>query len=486
MKRMKQGSCKVDLLYALQSLGVLLVMFGFGKLPNFAGLTDLGMQALGIFIAMVYAWVCVDLVWPSFLAVYAVSLTGWIPLKESFALAFGGDNFLLVLFVFIFAAYMALSGLSTYIARWFISRPICVGRPWVLTIMFFAAIALISSVTNIMAAMVLGWGIATEICDICDFKLGDKYRLVLMFGVAWNACVGSWLFSFGGLNVVCFSFAPAILGYGVNPVKYTAATGLTIIIALLVYVLLCRYVLKPDVSAFYNKADYFAKYRTQKMPSTSNIALITLIILIFCIFFASIGPKQWPLVQFLGQFSIGQLFLLALTILFAIHWRGQPLYDILEAFRIGCNWQILIMIAGSLPIAALMQSADSGVSAMLAGLIVQLFGGVGPFGFIILVVLFFGCLTQVAHNLVLILIVSPVLINVALELGMNPFPILAAFTCAVNVAIATPGASAMGAMIFGNAEFTRKQALLYGWGFVFVAFVLIIVILIPLCMLLLT
>ncbi len=478
-------TAKIDLLYAIKSLLVLVIMFGFGNLPQFAGLTALGMQALGIFIALIYAWVCVDLIWPSFLAIYAVSLTGWIPLKDSFALAFGGDNFLIVMFVFIFAAYMAMSGLSTYIARWFISRKICMARPWVFTFMFFIAIALISSVTNIMAAMVLGWGVAKEICDICDFKLGHKYRLMLMFGVAWNACVGSWLFSFGGLNVVCFSFAPAVLGYGVNPVKYTMATGLTILVALGVYVFICRYILKPDVRSFYDKADYFAKYREQKMPTSALVALIALVTLIFCIFFASIGPKNWLIVQFLSKFSTGQMFLLALTILFAIRLKGKPLYDILEAFRVGCNWQILIMIAGSLPIAALMQSADSGVSTMLSGLIVRLFGGVGPFGFIILVVLFFGCLTQVAHNLVLILIVSPVLINVALQLGMNPFPILAAFTCAVNVAIATPGASAMGAMIFGNAEFTRKQALIYGWGFVFVAFALIIAVLIPLCMVLL-
>lgn len=485
MSAVRSESSKVDVFYALKSLLVLVVMFGFGELPHFSGLTDLGMQALGIFIALVYAWVCVDLIWPSFLAIYAVSLTGWIPLKDSFALAFGGDNFLLVLFVFIFAAYMVMSGLSTYIARWFISRKICMGRPWVFTLMFFLAIALISSVTNIMAAMVLGWGIAKEICDICDFKLGHKYRLVLMFGVAWNACVGSWLFSFGGLNVVCFSFAPAVLGYGVNPLKYTMATGLTILVALTVYILICRYVLKPDVRSFYDNAAYFSKYRGQKMPAAAQVALIALVTVIFCIFFASIGPKQWLIVQFLSKFSTGQMFLLALTILFAIHYKGRPLYDILEAFRVGCNWQIMIMIAGSLPIAALMQSADSGVSTMLSGLIVHLFGAVSPLGFIVLVVLFFGCLTQVAHNLVLILIVSPVLINVALELGMNPFPILAAFTCAVNVAIATPGASAMGAMIFGNVEFTRRQALAYGWGFVFVAFALIIVVLIPLCMLLL-
>lgn len=51
--------------YYLHTVVCLLIMFGFGQLPPVEPLTPLGMNLIGIFLGVLYGWVCIEIVWPS-------------------------------------------------------------------------------------------------------------------------------------------------------------------------------------------------------------------------------------------------------------------------------------------------------------------------------------------------------------------------------------------------------------------------------------
>ncbi len=65
------------------------LMFGIGQLPTFGQVTPLGMQILGIFVAVLYGWCTVNLLWPSLFGIETVGMTEYCTIKESFAAALG-------------------------------------------------------------------------------------------------------------------------------------------------------------------------------------------------------------------------------------------------------------------------------------------------------------------------------------------------------------------------------------------------------------
>ena len=62
--------------YYLHTVVCLLIMFGFGQLPPVEPLTPLGMNLIGIFLGVLYGWVCIEIVWPSLAGLLALMLIG--------------------------------------------------------------------------------------------------------------------------------------------------------------------------------------------------------------------------------------------------------------------------------------------------------------------------------------------------------------------------------------------------------------------------
>lgn len=80
------------------------------------------------------------------------------------------------------------------------------------------------------------------------------------------------------------------------------------------------------------------------------------------------------------------------------------------------------------------------------------------------VVVILALLSQVMHNLVLLIVFVPVIAKLCVVYGANPavFVILVLLAC--QIALCTPGVSANAAMIFGNEWITTKHA--YQLGFI--------------------
>lgn len=112
-----------NLFYWINSIIVFVLMFGVGQLPPFGQVTPLGMQILGIFVGVLYGWCTVSLIWPSLVGMVAVGATDYCTVVESFGAGFGAEVPLTVIVVYVLGAYVEESGLSSYMANWFI--PFC-------------------------------------------------------------------------------------------------------------------------------------------------------------------------------------------------------------------------------------------------------------------------------------------------------------------------------------------------------------------------
>ena len=122
-------------------LGFMLI---FPRLSPIEPITEVGMSVLGVFIGMIYLWSAVDTIWPSLLGLILVALAGYVPglqgyaaVKELFLNAFGVDSVIVVMFSMVLFAALEYVGCTKYMARFFMSRKILEGRPYVFFFIFF-------------------------------------------------------------------------------------------------------------------------------------------------------------------------------------------------------------------------------------------------------------------------------------------------------------------------------------------------------------
>ena len=101
--------------------------------------------------------------------------------------------------------------------------------------------------------------------------------------------------------------------------------------------------------------------------------------------------------------------------------------------------------------------------------------------FMIAMTALFLVVTQFTHNLVLMLVFTPVLVPMGVSFGVSPIVIMLLIYFSAMTAYATPAASSNAALIFGNEKWvTRGDAYLCGILIVLCAFVIMLGIAVPL------
>lgn len=132
-----------------------------------------------------------------------------------------------------------------------------------------------------------------------------------------------------------------------------------------------------------------------------------------------------------------------------------------------------------------MESKDTGIIATVMSGLTPIFSAMSPLVFAVTALILFGLITQVAHNLVLMIVFTPVLANLCVNYGIPPLLFAFALAFILQCAFVTPAASAPAAIIFSNTEWiTPKQAYTMTSIFVLSAFIVICCVMLPIGLLL--
>ena len=151
----------------------------------------------------------------------------------------------------------------------------------------------------------------------------------------------------------------------------------------------------------------------------------------------------------------------------------------------GVGWDLIVLLAATMPLCAAMESPDTGIVATVLGILGPLVSGLSPFAYLAAVLVIFGLTTQVVHNMVLIIAFMPTLANLAMSFGIHPALFALIFAMMMQTAFMTPAASAQAVMVFGNTDWiTNKQAYLFGTVFFILVLLLLLAVVYPLGVLL--
>ncbi len=471
--------------YYINAAISLFLMFVFPRIfAPIEPLTEQGMHAVGIFFGLLWAWCFVDFIWPSLLSIVAVGLSGFMGIGAAFTNGFGNATVIMLFFCFVFAGYLGQSGLCKSVTYWFISRKFCVGKPYVIITTLFFATFLMGSTAGSMPAVLISWAIVREIITVAGYERGDKMPMFLLIGVMGAAVLGQCVFPFRALAAVMIN-SLASFGFTMPWGTFVIASTITCVITLVLYIVVLRFIFRPDVKGLKSEGDIFSHYRTMiDYNMEQKIATVVLIFVIVGALAPSFFPAEWAVTKFFAKFTITSLIAVALSIVAIFTVGSGKGFDWANTIRSSVDWGTWIMIIGSMPSAALMQHADSGVTKMIGLILNSTLGDFSPFVAGLFFIIFATIVTQVAHNVVMVIVLSPVLGTLAVTMGFNPLAAGIFLAFGANMGLATPGASAWGAMIYGQSDWitSPKYAFMYTGTLCLIALIIMCIVGYPVAM----
>ena len=450
-------------MFWIHNVIMIAVTFGVGLIPPIGGdITPFGMRVLGVFLGILYGWTFLGFMWPSCFGLMALPLIGYKNFTTVLAEGFTNQIFLQLFVLFMFVEYLMRSGLVDYIAGWFMTRKFAEGRPFVLLALLLCGTACLTMLGMAFAAMFVMWAILYNIFNVLGYKKGDMLVTYMIYGSA--LCVG-----LAG-SVLPFLPLPVMFKSWVEGVGAVFQVGPWIIWSFLFfavfavfYILVGKYILKLNVQPFIDKKDVVAEvYQKKPMTIYQKIATVCMVIFLAITIIPSFMPVSAVQAKLATFGAIGAT-LVVVMITSLIQIDGKPITNWTENIQYGMNWDLLIMFALTTPLGNALEGADAGILSTIIGMLMPILNEMSTAMFIVIVLAIFLFLTQVAHNVVLIIAMAPTLLKLAVAVGVNP-TLLAAGICVIaQAAFMTPAASSPSAAVFGNTLWVdTKQAYIVG------------------------
>jgi di/tricarboxylate transporter len=139
-----------------------------------------------------------------------------------------------------------------------------------------------------------------------------------------------------------------------------------------------------------------------------------------------------------------------------------------QAFR-SISWTTVVLVAGMIPLSLAMQ--ETGAAEILADGLIELVGDSGSYALLAGLFALTAVLGQLISNTATALIVIPIAVTSALELGVSPQPVLMAVNVAAAAALLTPVATPANLMVmepggYRFGDYWKLGLPLLGWFFV--------------------
>lgn len=457
------------------------LLFILRLFPPFGQVTEVGMQVLSVFVGLIYGWIFIGFAWPSLFGLMALGMTGYFAnVTEAVCNGFSQSMVWQVFLMLLFAGLLKQLGVTEFIGHWFLSRKICIGRPWVLTAMIFVVCVLSGGLITMFATIFMLWAIFYDIAKVGGFKKGDNYVAFTLSGIVFFVVIASLVFPFRPFPYMVLGLVKAT-GVTEIPMLSWLVTGLVTISAMIaVWLLIGKFIFKINLSSL-SDADVCAAFRSKKMTQEQKIGLILLFVMCLVLLLPSICPASWSIIALFKKWDLIGIAIILLSVGLLMRHKDGTTFSNMQSLSREINWDLIFMFAVTLPLGNAMESADTGIIATVMGQLTPLFSNMSPFVFAVAALLLFGAITQLAHNLVLMIVFTPVLANLCVEFGIPPLMFAFALAFILQCAFMTPAASAPAAVIFSNTEWILpKQAYFMTAVFVLSAFLVICCIMLPL------
>lgn len=470
---------KFDGKFYLKVAVMFLIMIVFWNMPPFGQITPMGMRILGIFIAVIYGWISLDIIWPSMIGFVAYSLTGYTTLMQALMTAFSNQTVVLVLISSILAGVIERTNCIVVLNKWLLTGKFVQKSPWFLV----AAILLVSIIASIcncgFAAIFVTWTLVLQIADLCGYeRKGAFVSFMLTMVVIFNVTTGN-AFPWKGGSLACLAFFEPIVG-PFEYFPYIVMSFAYLAVLFVMVLLIAKFIFRLDVSKLRLDDEVLNQLKAVKINSVQKITLFLIAAFITAMLLPTFLPKTWGITILLNRLGLPGIAIIVMFI-FAIlrNTDGKPVLS-LDAAHQSIPWTVVWILGFALPFASAIQSADCGIMATIMQIFTPLFSGMNLYVFMYIALFFLGFLTQVSNNVVLLALFTPIFMPICVQLGGNPYVMFLMMLHVANCAYLTPAASMQGALIHGHEAVGKKYVYPYALCALLVSIIFLPIIFVPL------
>ncbi len=449
-------------MYYLNCLIGILIMLVFRFVPPFGPVTETGVKVLGVFLGTMYLWTFVDTLWPSLLGVIMLGFTGFSSFNALLSSTFGSPIVIMLFFVIMLTGAITEEGICTYISRWFITRKINNGRPWVFSAMLLLGVYLLSVLTAPSPTIFIFWPILYSLFASLGYQEGDRYASLMLVSVVMAASYGFATTPFKGALPGLLGNYAKITGEPIAYLPYMATAVIISLVSLAVLLLLMRYVLKPDVARLRQiDVSLFDQTPLPPMNLRQKALSFTLAFFIIWVLAPSLLPNG-PVQQLLSDTQNAiPVFIIAVCCL--IHIGGEPLVAFKKITSKYMIWPVILIVGSALTIGNALTDESTGITLLLKNALTPVFEGQSSLTFTILVVVIACILTNVCNNMVVGMLLIPIICVFSQQMGIASASITSLSMYMVCIAVVTPAASTTSAILHGNTRWLKTSEV-YKYG----------------------
>ncbi|MBQ2003806.1 MAG: hypothetical protein II239_02130 [Peptococcaceae bacterium] len=344
---------------------------------------------------------------------------------------------LAMIFVFLLMALLEETGATTWLVNTILGSKFTMGKPWLTLFLLFGA-AYIGGILNSMVMAVVFVGVFTTLCKNLNVQPFTKLPTCIMLGTALALLMGQISIPVMGNAMMIMATYNAMFPVPLNLLQYMAFMIPMGFLMMATFVCIMRFVLRVDVAPLKN-FDTAMFGGTQKASRDMKLAMMFFVIYMVLVVMSSIGALGAP-AAFLGKFGMFGIIAMVICVMMLLKKEdGTPYLNFhMSAAKIG--WDPVLMVAFIMVISSYMNTAETGISQTLMSLLMP-FTTLSPFVFIVVALFFAMVTTNVATNLIIIVMVMPVIYNFAGMVGLNASGLMCLLFIAAHLALATPAAA---------------------------------------------
>lgn len=445
----------------LHCIIMILLMFSGFIFPPIASITPLGMKVCGVFLGMMWGWLCLDLTFPSILGMCVLAIGSYGTATGIFSSGFASEVVLVVILFTTFTAYISSVGLPNTVAQWFISRKIIKGKPYLFILLFWILTFVLGILVDIYPTIFMLWPVIYTISEDLGYAKKDKFPSYMCFGITFIGGVGAVCKPFSMWGLTGYGVFEAAMGVHIDYLQYTIYTGIISVIMILLYALVVPRIIGIDLTPF-KEGNYHIEQ--SNYTQDQKIASVFTIILFVVLYLPSVLPDEWVLTLVLKK-QLGTVGCVALLICIVamIHRNGEPLVRVADLAHQGVPFNMVFMVAATIVIGGAMKSQDTGIVTAITESCSPILSTLSPILFYIVLILLYGVATQFLHNAALLTIFTPIACTFALEIGANVIITFMIGMIVLSSALMTPAASTRSGLVFSNVWIDKKMAYLLGF-----------------------
>ena len=452
------------------TIGILLMFAGW-FLPPFATVTEIGMKILFIFIGVVYLWSTVETTWSSLLALVAIGFTGYSKgVGATFQSGFGNPTVILVLFSMILFGAIMESGIAKYISRWFLTRKICNGRPYIFCFIFTFGIFVVSALTNTFTALMLSWPLAYAILAELGYTNKDKFAKYFVFCAFIGSILGQITIPFRGSKIGLIQAFEGAFGGKLDFLMFILLDVLMAIVLIFGLQLLCKFVYRCDVSKMKNlRVEDLDKEPLPPMTKVQKFYFATCFLYILSILIPTVLDPKIHVIAFLNKFGIYGITVLWVVLCCILRLDGKPVLNFKAVAAKYFNCGVLLLVVIAIMMSSALTSDVTGIKPLILSAVQPILGDRSVWSAGCILMIFGFVLTNFANNFVCGSIIMPVWGAYAASAGISATaaPAIATISLlSLYLAFLTPAASPYAGMLYGNREWlSPKEILMFGIPF---------------------